>query len=72
MILLLSGICLEGLRKPRKASVRTGGVPKDVRTKDIPNTSLGLYRQTNPYRACPFGYVWNDQRNNDLMKEMIL
>jgi hypothetical protein len=33
---------LEGLRKPSEPSVRTAGVPAEIRTDDSPNRSLEL------------------------------
>jgi hypothetical protein len=32
-------ICLEGLTKPRKISVRIAGVPAEIRTQQLPNAS---------------------------------
>jgi hypothetical protein len=39
------GFCLERLRK---SSDRVAGVPAEVRTEHIPNTSLQCNRYTNP------------------------
>jgi hypothetical protein len=36
-----------GEEKELRTSVRTAGVPADIRTEHLPNTSLGLYRYTN-------------------------
>jgi hypothetical protein len=41
------GICPEGLRKITKNSARIAGIPVDIRTDHLPNSSLHRYLWTN-------------------------
>jgi hypothetical protein len=41
-------IFLEGTRKSTKTSVRIAGVPADIRTANLENKSVDLYRYANP------------------------
>jgi hypothetical protein len=41
-------IFTEGLRKPRKTSLRIANVPAEIRTICLLNTSKERYRYTNP------------------------
>jgi hypothetical protein len=41
-------IFLEGLRKPRKTSLRIANIPAEIRTVYLPNMSKEHYPYTNP------------------------
>jgi hypothetical protein len=45
-----SGICPEGLRKPRDISVMTANVLKEMRSRKFPNINPMLYRHINQCR----------------------
>jgi hypothetical protein len=39
LVIYYLGMCVEGLRKPRKTSVRIVGVSVEIRSNDLPKTS---------------------------------
>lgn len=44
-----SGVCLEGLRKPLKSSVRIANIPSEIWTEHFSNTDLELQLQTKQF-----------------------